>query len=85
MAIGILFIFCLALLLIATEQLNRMNKAAVAMFAAAACWLLYIMWGTDFVTSWHSSELQDFLGERQMTTGAVKDFVAWPQPASSKC
>ena len=76
MAIGILFIFCLALLLIATEQLNRMNKAAVAMFAAAACWLLYIMWGTDFVTSWHSSELQDFLGERQMTTGAVKDFVA---------
>ena len=76
MAIGIVAIFVFALLLIATEQLNRMNKAAVAMFAGTVCWLLYIMWGADFVLSEHQGELFEFLSGERLTSSNVKEFIA---------
>ncbi len=76
MEIGILCVFFLALLLIATEQGHRMNKAAVAMFAGTVCWLLYIMWGTDFVTAQHALEYGVFLDGGRSSSWNVKEFVA---------
>ncbi|MBR1593546.1 MAG: sodium:proton antiporter [Alloprevotella sp.] len=76
MAIGILSIFFLALLLIATEGVHRMNKAAVAMFAGTVCWLLYIMWGSDFVTAQHAAEYGAFLDGGRASSFNVKEFVA---------
>lgn len=78
MQIAIIAIFVIALLLIATEQVNSMNKAAVAMFAGTVCWLLYILWGADFVQAEHQNELMNFLKERgeQLNSINVKEYIA---------
>lgn len=76
MAIGIVAVFFIALALIASEQINRMNRAAVAMFAGTVCWILYILWGADFVQAVHQSEFSEFLNGTVQTSGKVKEFVA---------
>lgn len=76
MAISIVFIVVVALLLMATELVNRMNRAAVAMFAGTVCWILYILWGADFVQSVHEAEFAHFLDGAAQTSASVKDFVA---------
>ncbi|MBR1733039.1 MAG: sodium:proton antiporter, partial [Alloprevotella sp.] len=58
------------------EQLNSMNKAAVAIFAGTMCWLLYIRWGADFAQAEHQGELTDFLNGTALTSSNVKDFIA---------
>ena len=51
MAVVLLAIMLAGLLIIATEPLNHISKAAVAMFAGVCCWLLYIAQGNNFVSS----------------------------------
>ena len=72
----ILSILTIGLILIATESINRMNKAAVAMFIGVLCWLLYISYGTAFVVSEHQIEFLSFLSSRPPNSHSVKAFIA---------
>ena len=71
--ISILFI---GLVLIATENINRMNKAAVAMFMGVICWLLYIGYGTSFVVSEHQIDFLSYLSNNTVRASSVKEFIA---------
>ena len=51
MTIVIVSILLLGCLLIATENITKVNRAAVAIFAGTVGWVLYICFGMDFVSS----------------------------------
>ena len=76
MTLVIVVILILAYLLIATEKLTKVNKAAVAVFAGTVGWILYICFGTDYVMSQHPSEYTDFLNGAVPTSMAVKEYIA---------
>lgn len=76
MALIIVAIFVVGFLLIATENLTNVNKAAVAIFAGTLGWVLYICYGTDFVMSQHSADYTDFLSGAVPTSVAVKEYIA---------
>ncbi len=77
MAYVLVTIIALALILIATDKLNRINKAAVAMFAGVACWLLYIVEGASFVHDVHPEEFSSYLTSHgELGRSAVKQFIA---------
>lgn len=76
MAIALVCILILGLLLIATETVNHINKAAVAMFVGAVCWLLYISEGTMFVVSQRPVEFLSFLSNHPISQMSVKEFIA---------
>ena len=61
MTLVILTILILAYVLIATENVTKVNRAAVAIFAGTVGWVLYICFGMDFVTSEHSADYTRFL------------------------
>ncbi len=76
MTLIIVAILLLAYLLIATESITNVNKAAVAMFAGTVGWVLYICYGADFVTDMHSSEYFVFLNGVEPNSSNVKQFIA---------
>ena len=76
MTVIILTVFLLAYILIATGKWTKVNKAAVAIFAGTLCWVLYISYGTDFVTSQHQTEFLSFLGSARPDAVNVKEFIA---------
>ena len=76
MTIIITTILLLSLILIACSPLTKVNKAAVAMFAAALGWMLYIAFGTDFVMKEHNTEFADFLSGATLNSDAVKEYIA---------
>ena len=76
MAIVLLVISLIGLLLIATESVNHINKAAVAMFAGVSCWLLYIAYGADFVASEHPMEFLAYVSSHAITVHSIKDFIS---------
>ena len=76
MTLIIVAIFLVSLVLIATEQLTNINKAAVAIFAGTIGWVLYICYGTDFVMSEHQGDYVDFLNGAIATSTAVKQYIA---------
>lgn len=81
MTIVILAILVLAYVLIATENITKVNRAAVAIFAAAVGWMLFICFGMDFVTSEHSFDYSRFLNigmgnEVEPTSTNVKFFIS---------
>jgi len=76
MTLIIVTVLLLSYLLIATENITKVNKAAVAIFACAVGWVLYICYGTDFVMSQHEAEYFDFLGDAKPTSVAVKNYIA---------
>ena len=51
MTLVILAILILAYILIATENITKVNRAAVAIVAGTVGWVLYICFVMDFVTS----------------------------------
>ena len=65
----------LGYLLIATGHLTGVNKAAIAMFIGTVGWVVYICWGTDFVTDQHPDDYLEFLHGAKPTSDAVKDFI----------
>lgn len=76
MALIIVSILLIGYLLIATGHITNVNRAAVAMFAGTAGWVLYVCYGTDFVMSQHPREYADFLSGTAATSTAVKEFIA---------
>jgi len=76
MTLVIVAIFFMGYVLIATGNITKVNKTAVAMFAGTVGWVLYISYGTDFVMSQHPREYVDFLAGTEPTSTAVKQFVA---------
>lgn len=73
----ILTILLLGLSLIATGNLCRVNRAAVAMFMAACLWTAYIAHGAHFVLSEHPIDFLAYLTQQtQVDTMTVKRFVA---------
>ena len=76
MTLLIVAILLISFLLIATEAVTKMNKAAVAIFAGTVGWVLYICWGTDFVMSQHGDEYVDWLNGAVATSSAVKHYIA---------
>lgn len=76
MTVIIVAILVIAFVLIATENITNINKAAVAIFAGTVGWVLYISFGTDFVMSQHASGYTDFLAGAVPTSTAVKQYIA---------
>ena len=76
MTLIIIAILFLAYILIATERITNVNKAAVAIFAGTVGWVLYICWGTDYVMSQHQGEYVDWLNGAIATSTAVKQYIA---------
>ena len=56
MTLVILTILVLAYVLIATENVTKVNRAAVAIFAGTVGWVLFVCFGMDFVTSEHMAD-----------------------------
>lgn len=76
-ALIIIAILVVGLLLISTESVNRMNKAAVAMFMGALCWIIYILYGTQFVASEHPIDFLSFLSATEVHSHSVREFIAF--------
>lgn len=77
MTIVILCVILLGFFIIATESIHHINKAAVAMFTGVLCWLLYIGYGTDYVTNEHGLDFSMFLSENQDSDlHLAKSFIA---------
>ncbi len=76
MSVVIASLVVLGILFIATENVNRMNRSAVAMFIGVLCWLLYIIDGSHLLTAEHADSLAAFLDGRDESRSLVKDFIA---------
>src|SRR5574344_2420214 len=76
MALIIVGILLLGYLLIATESVTNVNKAAVAIFVCTVGWVLYISYGTDFVMSQHPAEYNNFLNSSVGTSHPIKVFIS---------
>lgn len=76
MAVIILAILLIGLLLIATESVNHINKAAVAMFVGVICWLLYIAHGAEFIINEHPFDFLSYISSHNVTANSVKEFIA---------
>mgnify|MGYP004445940337 FL=1 len=57
----IIVVLIAALLLISTEHITGINRAAVAVFCAAMGWVGYISYGADFVMAEHPTRYLLFL------------------------
>lgn len=76
MTLVIISILLLGYVLIATSNMTKVNKAAIAMFAGTLGWVLYICYGTDFVMGEHPSEYIDFLNGATASSVTVKQYIA---------
>uniref|UniRef100_A0AB33JKF9 Sodium:proton antiporter NhaD n=3 Tax=unclassified Prevotella TaxID=2638335 RepID=A0AB33JKF9_9BACT len=76
MTLIIVGILLISFILIATEAITNVNKAAVAIFAGTLGWVLYICYGTDFVMSQHHGDYANFLDGAVATSVAVKQYIA---------
>lgn len=75
MTLIIVAILFISYILIATERLTNINKAAIAVFAGTVGWVLYISWGSDFIMSNHQGEYLNFLHGATATSDAVKSYI----------
>ena len=75
MTLIIVAILIVSYLVIATERLTNINKAAIAVFAGTVGWVLYICWGSDFIMSNHQGEYMSFLHGAKATSDAVKSYI----------
>ena len=87
MTLIIVGILLASYLLIATERLTNVNKAAIAAFAGTVGWVLYISYGSDYVMSNHQGDYMDFLNGTVANSDAVKKYI-WHDvflPCVGKC
>ncbi len=76
MTYAILTIILFGYILIAYEHLIHINKATIAVFAAAVGWVLFMITGTEFVMKSHGPEFSALMSGMSNTTVAVKQFIA---------
>lgn len=74
LAIGILMIMCY--LLIASEHLTNINKAATAMFAGVVGWILFMCTGTEYISTIHETEFVSYLAGAESDWEHVHQFIA---------
>lgn len=87
MTLIIVAILLISYLLIATERLTNINKAAIAAFAGTVGWVLYISYGSDFVMSNHQGDYLESLNGAVANSDAVKTYI-WHDvflPCVGKC
>ncbi len=72
----IVAVLLLGCLLVATESLTKINRAAVAIFIGTMGWMLYVTNGNMFVTSEHGEEYATFLNGAVSTDYSVMEFIA---------
>ncbi len=75
MTLIIVLLLLLSYLLIATTHLTGVNKAAISIFLAAIGWVVYIIWGADFVMDMHPGAYAEFLDGNAATSDRVKRFI----------
>ncbi|MBQ8657330.1 MAG: sodium:proton antiporter [Prevotella sp.] len=75
MTLIIIVLLLLSYLLIATGHLTGVNKAAIAMFIAAAGWVVYICYGTDYVEARHIDDYWAFLKGVEPSSEQVKLYI----------
>ena len=63
-------------LLMSTEQLHHVNRAAVAMVCGVIVWVIYLLRGQEYVQLMHSGEYLEFLNGAASTSASLKTFVA---------
>lgn len=76
MTLFICAIFLIGLVLLTTPRLHRLNTAAIAVFMAAVCWVLYLLQADQYVTTQHTAAFSEFLNGTQPTHQVAKAFVA---------
>lgn len=76
MTLVIVLIILLAYLLLATERVTNINKAAVAIFAAAAGWVLYVSYGSDFVMSRYPDVYHEVVTRYANPSQVVMQYIA---------
>lgn len=75
MTILIVAILIIGYLLIATEHITNINKAAVAMFLGVTGWLLYMFAGHYYVELMYADEYRNFLDGALSTSVSIKNFI----------
>jgi len=75
MTLIIILLLLLSYLLIATTHLTGVNKAAISIFLAAIGWVVYIIWGADFVMDMHPVAYEAFLNGNASSSEQVKNFI----------
>lgn len=73
-AIGVLMLF--GYLLIATEHLTNINKAATAMFAGVIGWILFMLTDTEYISKMHATEWTDYLAGDEADWRHIHSFIA---------
>ncbi len=76
MTYAILSLILIGYVLITYEHITHINKATIAVFAAAAGWVLFMISGSEFVHLMHDSEFAAFAAMDGETTLAIKQFIA---------
>lgn len=73
-AIGVLML--LGYMLIASEHLSNINKAATAMFVGVVGWILFMLTGTEYISTVHAEEWTEFLDGREPEWQDIHTFIA---------
>lgn len=73
-AIGILMLF--GYLLIATEHISNINKAATAMFVGVVGWILFMLTGTEYISTFHAEEWEEFVEGATVDWKLTHEFIA---------
>lgn len=72
----IVAVLLVCFLLMSTEQLNHLNRAAVAMCCGVVAWVVYLLHAGDYIGLVRPEEYAFFLSGTQSCTDSVKEFVA---------
>ena len=75
MTLIIVVMLVFSYVLIATGHLTGVNKAAIAMFLGTISWVVFVIWGDDFVQSQHAAEYAEWLAGEPSTSKTVKYFI----------
>lgn len=76
LTISIVVVFVLGYALIATESLTKVNKAAIALLMLVACWTLYMVDPTQFLTLMHPDFIVgDGSGVHEKVTTIIQEHL----------
>jgi len=72
----IVAVLLVGFVLMSSEQINHINRAAVAMFTGVITWVIYMLHADYFINLVHEAEYSAFLGGALSTADTVKEYVA---------